>query len=346
MNLLSDGLQALKQHLSSVPALEMDEITQGGQSDDSPDIALRVRFAGGEQMLLANVKSSGQPRYARQAADRFFRLGSQQPEIYFVFIAPYISPASAAICAQAGIGYVDLSGNCRLAFHNIFILRENQPNRFVMKKELASLFAPRSERILRALLSFPNQVWTTTALAGAANVSLGMVSHIKKLLADREWIRSTEGGFRLTAPFDLLAMWAENYSFRKNKLFEYYSLKSPFELEAVLANACASAGIVYALTGFSASARLAPAVRYQRAMVYVQGDIPALATRLGLKSVSSGPNITILLPYDDGVFLGSKPMDDIQVANPIQVYLDLKNYRGRGEEAAETLFNQVIKPQW
>jgi hypothetical protein len=306
MNLLSDGLQALKQYLSSIPSLEIEEVARVQENDATHGITLRVRYAGGEQILYADVKSSGQPRYARQVGDRFFRLRSQQLGIYGVFIAPYISPASAAICVDAGIGYVDLSGNCRLAFSTIFILRENQPNRFVMKKELASLFAPRSERILRALLSYPNQTWTTTALASAASVSPGMVSHIKKLLIDREWVQALEDGFRLSAPFDLLATWAENYTFRKNKLFEYYSLKSPFELEIALGETCTEAGIPYALTGFSASARLAPAVRYQRAMVYVQGDIPSLAARLGLKSVSSG----------------------------------------RAHPPPETLFDQVIKPQW
>ncbi len=346
MTILSDGLQALKQRLSSVPLLEVEEITLVEQGDALPNIVLRVRYAGSEQIIFADVKSSGQPRYARQVGDRFFRLRSQRPGIYGVFIAPYISPASAAICVDAGIGYVDLSGNCRLAFGTIFILRENQPNRFVIKKELASLFAPRSERILRALLTYPNRAWTTTALAIAASVSPGMVSHIKKLLVDREWIQTLEGGFRLSAPFELLASWAENYTFRKNQVFDYYSLKPPFELEVALGETCAEAGIAYALTGFSASARLAPAVRYQRAMAYVEGDIPSLAAQLGLKLVASGPNITLLSPYDEGVFLGSKPVDNILVANPIQVYLDLKNYRGRGEEAAETLLNQVIKPQW
>jgi hypothetical protein len=344
MDLLSEGLRALQQNLYSIPSLAIEEITPGKQ--DPPDIALCVSLPGTVQIIWAGVKSSGQPRYARQVGNHFFRLWSQSPEIYGVFIAPYISPPSAAICVESGIGYVDLSGNCRLAFRNVIILRENQPNRFVVKKELASLFAPRSERILRALLIFPKRVWTTTALSAAANVSMGMVSHIKKMLADREWIRPAEGGFQLVAPLDLLGTWAENYSFRKNRLYDFYSLKDPLELETDLSNACRNAGIPYALTGFSASARLAPAVRYQRAMAYIQGDIPALASGIGLKSISSGPNVTLLSPYDEGVFLGSKPVDDIVVANPVQVHLDLKNYRGRGEEAAETLLNQVIKPQW
>jgi hypothetical protein len=183
MDLPSEGLQALQQNLYSIPILAIEEITPAGQNP--PDIALRVSLPGTAQIIWADVKSSGQPRYARQVRNRFFRLQSQSPEIYGVFIAPYISPPSAAICVEAGIGYVDLSGNCRLAFRNVFILRENQPNRFVVKKELAALFAPRSERIVRALFIFPKRAWTTTALSAPANVSMGMVSHIKKMLADR-----------------------------------------------------------------------------------------------------------------------------------------------------------------
>ncbi|MBU2610788.1 MAG: hypothetical protein KJ606_07575 [Chloroflexi bacterium] len=346
MDLLRDGLQALKKYLASVPSLEVEEMNWGGNQNNRPGQSLRVRLPGGEQLLALEIKGNGQPRYARQAADRLFRLTNQQPQVYGIFIAPYISPVAAEICTQANIGYADLSGNCRLAFQQIFILRENQPNRYITKKELASLFAPKSERILRVLLTFPYRSWKTTTLANAARVSLGMVSHVKKQLSEREWVRSEADGFVLTAPFDLLQTWSENYSFRNNKRFEYYTIQSPADFDTSLADYCTRAGIEYALTGFSASARLAPAVRYQRAMAYVQGDIPALAAELRLKVVTSGSNVNLLSPYDEGVFFGASSVDGIQVASQIQVYLDLKNYRGRGEEAAEYLFNQVIKPLW
>ena len=62
MNLLSDGLQALKQQLSSVPSLAFGEVSPDEVADASPDIALRVRYAGGDQTIFADVKSSGQPR--------------------------------------------------------------------------------------------------------------------------------------------------------------------------------------------------------------------------------------------------------------------------------------------
>ena len=56
--------------------------------------------------------------------------------------------------------------------------------------------------------------------------------------------------------------------------------------------------------------------------------------------------MTLLEPYDAGVFYGSKEIDGIIVASPIQVYLDLRGLRGRGEEAADKLLNEVIRPQW
>ena len=102
----------------------------------------------------------------------------------------------------------------------------------------------------------------------------------------------------------------------------------------------------YAFTGFSAAARLAPTVRYQRVMAYVDGDLTPVVTALSLKEVPSGANVTLLSPYDDGVFYGAAEVDGLRIASPVQVYLDLVGYRGRGEEAATFLLEQVIERTW
>jgi hypothetical protein len=67
---------------------------------------------------------------------------------------------------------------------------------------------------------------------------------------------------------------------------------------------------------------------------------------LGLKPVTSGANVTLLGPYDEGVFYGSQDREGTQVVSSVQVYLDLKNIRGRGEEAAQALLDQVISKIW
>lgn len=49
---------------------------------------------------------------------------------------------------------------------------------------------------------------------------------------------------------------------------------------------------------------------------------------------------------DKGVYYGARDFAGIQVVSPVQVYLDLLGYRGRGKEAAKELLEQVIRPSW
>jgi len=81
-------------------------------------------------------------------------------------------------------------------------------------------------------------------------------------------------------------------------------------------------------------------------MAYVHNAREDVASLLNLKEVESGANITLLDPYDEGVFYGTQVIEDIRIVSPLQIYLDLKSYKGRGEEAAEVLLRDVIKPEW
>ena len=190
------------------------------------------------------------------------------------------------------------------------------------------------------------RVWKVESLAEEAKVSLGLVSKVKTLLRDREWITVLREGLRLAEPEALLQEWSQNYTFRKNYIRDFYSRKTTTEIESQIAEALSGKSIKYAFTGFSGAARLAPVViGYQRVMVYVE-DPDAVASLLGLKSVSSGANVSLLVPYEQGVFYGTREIDGVLVASPIQIYLDLVGYRGRGVEAAKEIFEQALKPTW
>ncbi len=118
------------------------------------------------------------------------------------------------------------------------------------------------------------------------------------------------------------------------------------EIESDLAKACDGEGIRYALTGFSGAARYAPSVRYQRAMAYVSRDVERMVKLLSLKEVTSGANVTFLIPYDEGVLYGARSVEGICIASPVQVYLDLLGMKGRGEEAAQAILDEVIRRSW
>jgi hypothetical protein len=113
--------------------------------------------------------------------------------------------------------------------------------------------------------------WKVEQLAREADVGLGLVSDVKKKLADQEWIESARVGFSLTDPFALLEEWSQNYSYRRNQVMDCYTMQSVADFEHELGEACLRAGIPYGLIGFSGAIRLAPVVRHQRVMAYVHG---------------------------------------------------------------------------
>lgn len=338
---------ALRESISGIPFAELDQIQRElDASASQTGLKAWLDLPDGELILLLTVKSSGQPRIVRNAVPQIRRQVRQFPRAYGVFVAPYISPASAQILAENNIGYLDLAGNCRLGFGTVYISKEGKSNPFTEKRDLRSLYSSKAARVIRVLLANTCRVWRTKALADEAGVSLGQVANVKKLLEDREWASKDREGLRLVKPESLLAEWAEEYSYKRNAIRQYYSLKALPDLEADLADVCLKEDIRYALTGFSGAARLAPFVRYQRAMAYVAGEQDRLAELLDLKEVDSGANVWLMTPYDEGVLYGSGKVDSACVAAPIQVYLDLQGLRGRGGEAAEYLLREVIMKEW
>ncbi|WP_190239730.1 type IV toxin-antitoxin system AbiEi family antitoxin [Pelotomaculum schinkii] len=340
--------KALLTCLADVPFLSIKKVEKMPLNDWA-DMRVKLKLPDGDLFLIVEVKSNGQPRLVRDAINQLLRYKNALPNSYPVLIAPYISPQSAEICVNEGVGYIDLAGNSRLSFGQVYIYKEGKANPFNHKRDLRSLYSPKATRVLRVLLSNPGREWKMQALAEESEVSLGQVANVKSLLADREWLSFNMNGLLLNKPKQLLFEWAENYDFRRNQVHDFYSLKSVSEIEYELARICDMKNIqyVYVLTGFSGAARMAPSVRYQRVTAYVQQEaIENLALQMNLKKVSSGANVSLLVPYDDGVFYGAKNYDWVKVATPVQVYLDLREIRGRGEEAASVLLEEVIKSQW
>lgn len=332
--------------LKEVPFVTVRLTKESSSLQAGPDFQLQVKTQAGKTTLIVDVRSVGQPRVMREATNQLARFREQWPDAYGVVMAPYISPKAAAICREEGVGFADLAGNCFLAFDPVFISKEGKENPFSRKRDLRSMYSPKAERVLRVLLGAPERWWKAQSLAKEAGVSLGQGFNVKKLLMDREWIEAGDAGFRLAAPAELLAEWEGQYDFRRSVAREFYTLRPIAELEGLLAETCDQEKTAYALAGFSSAARYAPMVRYQRAMAYVSARLDRVAERLELKPVTSGANVILMTPYDDGVLYGAERKGGVMVTSPVQTYLDLRQIKGRGDEAAEFLQHQVIENTW
>ena len=343
-------LDFLLQYLRNVPIIN-DRVHLIDEAEATVDLLITTEKDRAEYRLIVEICDNGQPRFARNAVARLLRHSIESPgNTYPVFAAPFISTSATEICRQAGVGYIDLAGNCRLAFDGIYIERDGRPNPFVSRRSLRSLYQARSSRVLRALLFDPVLKWKLADLSMAAGVSIGQVFNVKKALIDREWAVFEKDGLQLTQPEQLLRDWGGQYTYEKNTLFHFYSLDPPSETESGLALYFTGKGIRYAFTSDSASVRLIQFERLGHVYVYVDTDMAAdvgqAAEALKLKPAVADANVTLMLPYDKGVYFGMKDTDGMHTVSPIQAYLDLVGLEGNGADAAETLFRQVIQKDW
>ena len=196
------------------------------------------------------------------------------------------------------------------------------------------------------MLSDPNRPWKLEQLAKEAQVSTGHVYNIKEELLDREWAHFDNKGLKLDEPESLLQEWCNEYQAEEKPCTNFYSLLAPSELETRIKMSCNDLKVRYALSGLAGAFRLAPFVRYRRVTFYLEDKIDELVKIMDLKSVTSGENVTVITPLDDGVFYNLDRIGEMPVVSPIQLYLDLNVLGDRGKEAANFIFKQVIGPRW
>jgi Transcriptional regulator, AbiEi antitoxin, Type IV TA system len=337
----------LERTLRDIPFIELrSSVAQASLRGIDIDLLLELKIRDNSRKVVVEVKSLGEPRVIRGAIQQLREYLDRTEDVYPMVAAPYISDDTGRVCRKSGVGYIDLAGNLLFNFDQVYIERKNYPNPAIEKRQARSIFSPKASRIMRVVLSNPGRLWRVQELAREARVSLGLASRLKDRLLDLEYAVEKENGLSLSRPGELLEQWANNYSFRKNKLYDCFSLEEIKELERNLSQYCEKTGIPYALTLFSGAALVAPYARYTRGFAYVGKDITKVADSLGLKRVSSGPNFSMLEPYDEGVFYGGREIDGMRVVSDVQLYLDLVGFKGRGDESAEFLFEQRIKPQW
>ena len=344
--------RALKACIERLPSVSIDSMQRlPDEGAGEGDLLLTLGTSSGACEVVVAVRGSGQPRFVREAVGSLLRLTRDRPKAYGVVAAPYISSASSKICEEGEVGFVDFAGNCRLRIKDIFIERSGEAKPGAPRREHRSLFTPKAARILRVLLKQPKRKWPLAHLAKEAGVSLVQAHNVKELLLDQELITVSDEGISLSEPDSLLGMWA-SASAPRRRWVDFFTLDSTAEIEAKLAKLCKREKVPYALMGFSAAARYAPAVRSGRAMAYVSADEREIARKLGLKEVTSGANVTLAFPSDDGVYYDSREIDGMRVVSPLQAWLDLARTRGlarrygRGDEAAQMILEREVRPKW
>ena len=342
-------LKSLEEILTRIPGWVVLSTRQGVTLEAGRvDVDCTVQTPSGQLEMLIEVMSDGLPGTIRRVAPRLrsYREAFSEAEALPVFAAPFVSDDGLDVCREEEIGCIDRAGNCFLPLPGAYVEIRGRKNPTPMRRSIRSLFSPKSSRIARVLLSDTARWWQVQEIAEVSGVSNGLVSRLKKRLLEEDLVVEQERKIRVRSPRRMLDAWSGNYSYRRNTTGEFYTLSAPAEAEADIFAWCKEQEIRCALGLFSAAERLAPHVRMNRSFIFVDTDLNDAARSIGLKPVPSGSNVVLLQPYDDGVFLGVEEVGGLPVTSPVQTYLDLISYKGRGEEAADFLLEHVLEEEW
>ena len=302
--------------------------------------------SGHRRTLRVSVRAAAAPSRLPHALQelRVSRGGSSGS--YPVLASAFLSPRSRELCREAGVGYLDLAGNCHLRFADLYLERSVDRNPFPRRGRPASLFSPVSSRLLRALLEEPARRWRISELSAAARVSLGQTSNVCRRLADEAYAATTARRVHLAQPGRLLDAWRDAGTGSASTPAGYYSFeRDPDRLIRRIAEVAAARRWRYAVTSFAAAARVAPFVQGVGTVRWYMGEEAApaqWAEAMDLRPVESGPNAVLLTPGDPGVFYRARDVDGASLVGDIQLYLDLCGEPARGREQADFLRRERI----
>lgn len=331
-----DAVAILREQLNNLPVVQDVSIRDRTANEFYMDLVLRHKE---KAVIHAVILDRAFPQVVAQTIENV-----GQENGYLVIIAPYVSPVSAQLLQEHGAGYVDYSGNCVIRMDSVYIRDQGHPNRYAKENRARSVFAPSAHTtsvILRTLLKDVSRVWRIQELATEVGCSIGLVSRIKTYLCEQRWSVFDRDGMKITDARALLQEWSHVYV--PPQEIGCYTLDALPEFEKRFAEICTGVNIRACLTGFAGGVRYAPVVRYNKVHVLAHTeDIATLLEATGCKTVESGANIVIYVADAEAFYTDSRIVDGVNVASPVQVYLDCMRLQGRGEEMAEAVFDKEI----
>lgn len=273
----------------------------------------------------------------------------------WVFAAPFVSPRLAEVCWDRGWGWFDLAGNCRIGVPGLLYLdrKGHAPVHNTSRPEV-NLGTPEASRILRVLLKSAPEArrWRSQRelqQATEPGVSLGLVNKIVAHLRSEGHLSTDEsGGLHLIDPEKLLLAWRDAYRYDRIPRLELFTLLKAPDIERIIREVNLDNQPNLAWAVFSAAERHAPMVRQPKYwLMSVDEDAESLRNLLQAKVVDTGANLTLLTAPDRGYLAGADHESSLAACtSPLQTYLDTWHAGGRGQEAAEAILDQQLRPKW
>ena len=257
---------------------------------------------------------------------------------------PYMGEPARERCAQAGLPWLDLSGNARILAPGVFYQNLGHPNLFRRPGRPENAFGPKGSRIARRLLMEPSETVRQRILASSTGLDEGHVSRIVGKLLESGLVERSREGIRVADANLLLDSWREEYRFDRHTVLRgHIAAGSGDGLTRSLAGTLSKMEVTYAVTALPAAWLWTRHAGFRLTTVYLS-EIPsaALLADTGFREEPRGANSWLVIPNDEGVFDGASEVEGVRCVHPVQAYLDLKDHPERAREAAAELRSGLL----
>jgi hypothetical protein len=323
--------------LAELLGVSLDEVAIRSESEDG--VGLVISAIGHTFVVEWSASPTSGPvaASAEKAAQRAKGLSRRAIPLVVV---PFMSEVGQRVCEAAGVAWCDLSGNAHIVAPRLRVIMNGRPNCFRTRGRPASLFAPKSARVVRWLLMHPDKTFTQREIARATDMTEGFVSRIAAgLERDSYVVRDLAGALRAKAPDLLLDAWREEYQFAKHTIVQgHVAARSGDALARFVSDTLIAENVEHAATGLAAAWQMTHFAAFRIASFFMT-DAPSLElkTKLGFREEAKGANLWLVVPNDAGVLQGAEVREGICCVHSVQAYLDLKEHPERASEAGERL---------
>jgi len=318
------------------------------------DAVVRAEIAGVPFELLVEARREAFPRDVREAIWRLRSYLPQHPsgsnQVIPFFVARAISPGGRELLRQENIGFYDLGGTLYLPGNQAFVYVDRPAPR-KSSKVFDSIFQGQKARVMLVVFEHRHDWLSVKHVAKEAQVSPATASATLSEMERREWLDVKGSGpaklRRLRAPGPLLYAWTQYISNRKPPKLErlYVPSADANDLMHKLQWACHEADADYAVTGEAAAQAYAPflsSVSQVRCRIIPGVRRKEALDRLQAMPVTEGWNLGLVETNARGDVSVGERIDDIALAPPLQVYLDLLHGSGRSKEMASHLRARML----
>lgn len=263
-------------------------------------------------------------------------------------VAPWLSPRTRELLVEAGVGYIDLTGNIdvRDARSGLFLRDvgdQRDPNPPTRKGP--SVAGPRAWALLRTLAEVEPS-YTAGDLATALDLDDGYVSRALQVLVDERLIERRPRGPVTSVNWQaVLRRISESYSvLDANDTSTWIATAGPTRLLTDLADLRVGR---WAVTSSFVAASISPVAAPEIAVIYAE-DPERLAKAARLLPTTTGANVILAKPYDPIVFTRQREAGGAPSVSLAQAAVDLLTGPARMPAEGEALLTWMAKnePRW